>query len=346
MNKKTPIVLVYLGKKLPKYVLKNIEYLCQSFDGHNVYLVSDNPVSLQKAAKLGAKVWQCSNPELTWSEANEQLAYSKRFRNNFWFLTIGRFSSLLEFMESNRFESILHIEADVWISHNFPISKFRIIGSRIAYPLTNLDEGIASTLYIGSQQVLRNLVRFSVKSIKENPRSTDVTILGSFYRYDSDGTFILPSAIPNKKIFREYISQDAYEAMTRNYNIFEGVFDGSTMGIYFTGIDPRNAGGNRRIFEDQKNHALDCTKIKFSVNNQDESLHVSCELQEAEVFSLHIHSKDIRIFDCKNSFSRLSYLSSLNKDEPQNEFLGIYTFYILIRDLNYKFRMFVRRFIK
>lgn len=52
-----------------------------------------------------------------------------------------------------------------------------------------------------------------------------------------------------------------------------------------------------------------------------------------EVFSLHVHSKDIRMFRTKSNLNRLKQVSQFNQNNKRNEYLGLDSLNIFVKTL-------------
>jgi len=329
--------------KIPDYVFLNAKYLAENFPAHEVVVVTDSPIALKSLERRGVRGWLCSDPSESWAELWHSSEHNRDFRNDFWFKTVARFWSLSEYMSAHDYDAIIHVEADVWLSPSFPFAKFLDLGDKLAYPMKSLSEGLASTLYIGGRNSISVLIKHTNESFKENGKSTDVSVLGSFWKRHGELFYRLPSG-PNS-IFHHKLAaiKPTMESPAGNFEKFNGLFDASSLGIYFTGVDPRNSWGFRTIFKDDR-YEFDTRDLSISLKNN--SLWLIQHEHEYEVFSLHIHSKDKRFFNSIEVFDRLSQISGLNQHRQRNEFLGTLTIRIFLTTLIYAIKIQIKRVLK
>jgi len=211
--------------------------------------------------------------------------------------------------------------------------------AKIAYPLKSSSEGIASTLYISELSVLRGLITFSEESFVENPYSTDVTILGSFYRNFPGKFENLPTLPKGAAILRESKNQDLSDMLCANVEKYSGIFDASTLGIHYTGIDPRNNWGVRTLFK-TPDAPMDLRKAKFRIIKNLPYLETESCL--TPIYSLHVHSKDKRLFESHSYLKRMIKISSFSQQKIRNEFCGLKTFSILGKTLVVRLLIWIR----
>lgn len=318
--------MVYLGHA-PKYVFENLSYLNQVFPEYDIYLVSDtlqdNPVFKHHRINL----WLCQNPRDGWSLVSSISSHNRKFRNDFWFKTVARFFSLHEFMKTHG-GKLLHIEADVWLSENFPMSIFDSLGPVISYPLKNPTEGIASTLFIGSEELMGIFCRYIEVCFEHNSHSTDVGILGKFHSDYPELFLNLPTVSFQELLSARGQKEKSLALLSTNFHFFGGVFDASTLGIFFTGIDPRNNWGFRDLFVSQ-NHLID--PEQYDLQYSGGGLFYEFQGREVDVFSLHVHSKDLRMFNRSQTPLRLQEITSWDRSHRKREVVGYATVVIFAK---------------
>ena len=287
------IAVVYLGQKLPKYAIRNLRYLISSFPKENIFFISDNPKSLSLAAQTGVKTWMYVEDKSLRGEFESTSSLPLDFRNGFWYTTTLRFYALRDFMEMNPKESVLQVEADVWISQEFPFEKFRNLPSEaeIAFPLESSDTAAASILYLKDLEAANKLIRIT-KEYQQNSRNiSDMGILGSIFQNELMDVFILPTAPENSPSVTFTLDQRVRKEVYRNLQYFGGIFDSTTYGLYVFGEDPRNHRGKLITHRNQDKHLVQCSKSKFVIE------HDAFGLMETEFLpfhNLHVHSKDER----------------------------------------------------
>ena len=306
------ICLIYLGTKLPAYLMANIAYLHRTFPKEHIWLITDNKENIDIATDLGIRTWLCSNPLLSWeSLRNSEL--DLEFRNGFYSYALGRFFVLNEFMQKNPGQSALQIEADVWLAPNFPFKEISQITQEVAFPLERKDVVIPSTVFIKNFKASSNLLDFLTTALVSGATPIDMFLLSAYAKHFPHRVQILPSALTNLVGFNEDTDNYTKEQISRNNYIFGGIFDSSTWGQYLFGIDPKNYLGVLILFHNQKSHAINPSKYYFSLLDSG-SIEVSLGAKKTFLYSLHIHSKDLRIFQLGAShFIRKRILESHKK---------------------------------
>jgi hypothetical protein len=339
------LVFVYLGENLPKYVESNVRLVQERFPTYETVVLVDSSRLLEKYLKRDLPLYLVDNPALTWKSVKNRISYSEDFRDDFWFKTVARFAALRSYMKSNPNESILHIEADVLLSPSFPVDFFsQAVDISVAYPLTNSDQGVASTLYFRNLQSLENFLTYCEKAFEDNPEETDVSILGSYY-LKTEHCWIMPTAPSIHFDFNEHASEDTRLAMSENFNQVNGVFDASTWGQFFTGHDPKNSVGITPIFVNQKHHAICTENTKFIITPSGRIFAYTAN-EKFELFSLHVHSKNANILNYRYSTAYLAKLAAAQVGKPMYK-LNLFIFIKLLPNfLVYRIRLLARKYIK
>ena len=301
------IIFIYLGETLPKYVLQNMNLVSKRFPNLDIVFIGDTARVCSLVEKRGFRSWESPDPETTWVFNRNSLAHNPDFRDGFWFKTLARFYALSEFMKLEPSESALLIESDVWISPDFPFESFLFPEFDCAYPLANSNQGVASTFFIRNSNCMRNFLDFAEKSVLANPKSTDVTILGAYYKVGNINTRILPSAVSSSESFNSWVTEEDRNLLASKLIFSSGIFDASTWGQYLTGEDPRNAWGYRYLYSKQVRHPVNPAAHTFEALG--DGVVASIGNSNALVYSLHIHSKDVRVFS-KSKFLAKRVLES------------------------------------
>lgn len=286
------LVLIYLGNRVPKYVLKNYNLIRSNFPKNEVWLVVDSEKHFDKMSKSEILVWLA--PKISSYGENHNT-----YRNNFWIETRNRFFALEEFHKSFSDQSLLHIESDVIIFPEFPMNDIDNIHKSIAYPMSSPDVGIASVLYCKTVEATKFFSEFAFQEINDNPRVTDTEILGSFYKNYSDKALILRSGPDHFEAYN-YHNDGVNKSLSgekSEINNF-GIFDASTLGIHLCGTDPRNQFGISSVINPLNHHFLNVSRCKFEVIN--DHIYVTCGNETRVLYSLHNHSKNIKLFDTSN----------------------------------------------
>lgn len=320
---------MYLGE-IPRYVLANVKYLSETFPNHEIVLITDSDRNASLIESLGSTHWSCPDIRTTWKKVSDFSAHKAAFRNDFWFKTVARFYALYEYQSLQPDTPLLHVEADVWLSPRFPLHLFSDLKNKVAYPLKNSSEGIASTLFLSDLQATKALIGHTEQSFVKNKHSTDVSVLGSFYKDFPNLFENLPTLPFGDSILRKQSPEDLSELLGRNLEKYRGIFDASSLGIHYTGVDPRNNWGLRTLF-DSADSSMEFFDVLFTFDG--EVLRLRYRESTAEIFSLHIHSKDSRFFNVKLSPRRLTDISNFDQRVIRNEFDGFNTVLIFAKTL-------------
>lgn len=285
------IVLVYLGSYLPDYVILNLRRLIKLFPQYSVLILVDHDHDIDE--DLSNNLFKVSI-DSRWLSANDLTSSRLTFREGFWYKTLARFEALRVYSSLNPSLRILHVESDVWLSPSFPLSYFSVTNYEIAYPLANEYEGVASTLFLKNYEAIQNLCQLGKELFAHDQSLTDVILLGKHYRCFPDKVLILPTMTNFSPSFNIHVDGKLRDLMSKNVDGLPGIFDASTWGQFLTGKDPQNDFGFRIVFKYQRHHAIDPRPFSFSIDQG--RLFISFQNNKTEVFSLHIHSKDKRIF--------------------------------------------------
>jgi hypothetical protein len=268
-SQSVPLVLVQLGS-IPKYLKSNLRYLDATFPERRKVLISD----IESELWLSKLSFDLVNPDSLISEWPQHFMVSDRrqyFRNNFWFSTKARLMLLPKFMKQEGLERILHLENDVWLHPKFPFSFFEHLNYPLAFPRVDNARGIASTLFIQGEEGVEILER----ACRVWASSSDMQILGN----------ILNS---NAKVL-ELASTNALDKVSPN----SWIFDGAKLGMYLFGSDPRNSKGLIKRFSQSLMGDLEIHQKMFLEAGE---LVLGNRKDKYRIASLHIHSKDKRIF--------------------------------------------------
>ena len=268
------------------------------FPDYDVVLLTDH---LHLMGKINGLILFQYQRDQKWLTVEAGLKHSKKFRNNFWFLTIARFLALEQYLALNP-EEIINIESDVILSGDFPFEKFSSLKSHIAFPLVSENRGIASTVYIRNLSAANKIVNTTIKKIHENPFTTDMEILKNLYDDDPINVYPLPMGPTPNYFFKKSISKELVMHNEVALGHFEGIFDGASIGIFISGIDPRNNRGWRTLRHEVEENYLNLSEIQFEFSKSRNfiNLIVPNTTIMIPIYSLHIHSKDIRFFSKAN----------------------------------------------
>lgn len=279
VSQKPKLVFVFLGsKKIPKYARLNLTLIRKTFPDIEMVLISDN-IRNGNLVK-GISVYLVPRLNQLWPEIHQTISHDLAFRNGFWFSSIARFMAIKQWMSKGNEGPIIHLELDVLMSPGFPISLFENITEDLAYTLASPSEGSAAVLFIKDFAAISKLVLVAEDIFSKQPGATDMTILRNIYDDQIMPIKILPSipvgsTDPND-LFSEYI------------------FDPSSWGMYLLGQDPRNHRGSLILNRSELHHFVQ--PREFVIQYKSSELFVENLLCSKQLVSLHVHSKDLRVF--------------------------------------------------
>jgi hypothetical protein len=287
------VALVYLGQKPPKYLFDNLKHIRAQFPSINLVFISDSVAGINRARRLGVKGWLYKENIQEKKQFQNNSKLPMDFRGGFWYSTTARFFALEAYLQEHPTESLLQIEADVWISPNFPFEKFETLPEdvEIMFPLETSKTGAASILYLKNHEAGRRFSREVRRIMLQDANATDMTILGQLSKEHTLNCSILPVLPRDSDAINPEASAEIIETITLSLDYFGGVFDSLTYGLYLAGEDPRNYRGIRYRYRRQPSHLVYCDKLSFQV--RDDGIYLIGK-ESLPLFNLHVHSKDRR----------------------------------------------------
>lgn len=325
------IVFAHFNSPLPKHLTLNLKRTIQLFPQHEIHLVTNwNPASIQ-INKL--KVFSYK-PSTRWLELEGTLSHDREFRNNFWFTSVARFLALAEFSQTHNRE-MLHIESDVIISHDFPFSDFSKISALFSFPVVNNFMGIASCLFIKNSEAADYLSKLTISMAKKDSHVTDMHVLGEITKKDSYYFQLLPTSPPLKKALSS-ASKSHLDRVYKSSLLFKGFFDGRDLGMYLFGDDPRNKRGFSFVRKFDTRFYLDASELSFILNNDRDFPYMFDPFKNTyiPIFTLHIHSKNLKLFNLASSQKVIRKAIRDSKKGPETKFYPT----ILFRNLTHSVR--------
>ncbi len=289
------LVVIFFGNKIPKYVLMNLRYLKINFPKYQLQLITDSQEVCQAAESIGVKVWRTSDVREQVESKLRNSSLDLKFREGFWVYTVGRFFVLKDFMEAHRDRSVLQIEADVLLLPNFPMDKVSTLKASIAFPVSQENLAVPSTIFLRDQESAHDLQEFAEKCMARGEAYDDCRILGLYGERYPDRTYILPSNFKSDCSYNSSVPAKTRRKMCENLDEFNGFFDGSSWGQFISGTDPANAWGVSFRYRNQRHQAINPTKCKISFDPET-YIEATCKDEVAKIFSLHVHSKNSRYF--------------------------------------------------
>ncbi len=288
--------------------MQNYFTISQNFPKYEVWFIVDDEMNHQRLRKRGVNSW------LAPREVSPNLPGRSSYRNGFWINTTNRFLAMNHFHQSKPDLSLLQVESDVILSKKFPMDSFVGIESRIAYPLSSPDVGLASTLWCRDADATSYLAGFALKCISENSLVTDTDILGLLVKSAPEDVLLLRSGLDDLDVYRNNKDWNVKSLQGSEHPINSlGVFDASSLGIHLCGSDPRNSFGVSRVFSPLPHHFMNLKALNFHI--EDNEIFLSTNYESRLIYSLHNHSKNSRYFSGDFVQILSSYLPRRDKGE-------------------------------
>ena len=291
------IVFVHFGPRLPKYLLLNLKRTCDSLPSAQITLITDQVHQIE----LGRENFRIHLMHLSdeYSILNLGLSHRKDFRNNFWFSSLARLVALSDYVIATQ-TPVLHIESDVIISKDFPVSKFALLDRQFAYTLIGPQSAVASVMWIANHDAAVFLKNFIIASVVDDPNTTDMKILGKLQAQNPDLVRSLASFPVGETSAYSGLNSKITEDFLYTENLFGGFFDAADIGQYLLGDDPRNHRGFKVLRRQLTSSFLSPRSLHYSYSSVREFLDIPMG-ENTSLYSLHIHSKNQKAFGSNSS---------------------------------------------
>ncbi len=292
MNNNEDLYFVFLGDRLPKYVIPSLR-IAVRHSGMNVNLIGDADLK-NKLDKYNVNFIDTATfyDNTEFLKMSRNVSANHRFRNGFWLKTVERFFVLEKFMKFRGINSLVHAELDQLL---FGVDVFtrelRSLGKDGLYvSLHNPEEAIASLVYIQNPETLSSLLDYAQEKIF----STEMYLISAWGNDNPEKIFGLPT------LATEIYSDCRLKNIEiLNVNKLQGIVDAAQIGQWVAGIDPRNVPIRNRPFNNyvtpRKPFMLSeehLQSLTFTFDEQKNTLLVKYLDQDPiRIFNLHIHSK-------------------------------------------------------
>jgi hypothetical protein len=278
----TTVILVCLIN-FQNYIINNIEQLIRLKHKKIVIIISENLLSNFDCVKDNIELITTNNLEDTYN-FYDNTTLDKTFRSGFWTLTSERFFYIYEYMKKYNVKDVIHLENDVLLYYNCDILINSFNNNYMYLPFDTYKRNIASIMYIPNHDIF--------KIILDNYQ---------FNLNDMENFSIIKqktNLIDNFPIFINYEDQnDEIKFVSKNYNIFNFIFDAAAIGQYLGGIDPRNCADNTIGFINET-CIIKYNDYKFLWINIDGIRKPFIIINDVKIpiFNLHIHCKNLEKF--------------------------------------------------
>jgi hypothetical protein len=285
------IVFVHLNTPIPIYLKHNLIHTRNIFPKEKIILISN----IDQKPIPGVKLEILDEPKYS-KQLSETLSHPKAFRHNFWHSSIARFTYILNYQKKIK-RRILHLESDVLVARDFPLLKFADMSvNKIAFPILAKKRGVASVFYSGSQKTLEKFVLFSISEVLRNSRTTDMIVLRNYFNIYPSDVKLLPAGPYRKEYYSNAILNDIFPEIKKGILEFEGIFDGSDLGIYFFGTNPWNNQGVSILKKEIPETYTKMAKFKIEFNCSRDFFDLIIHDHKIPIYNMHISSKRERLF--------------------------------------------------
>ncbi len=292
MNNSEDLYFVFLGDRLPKYVIPSLK-IAVRHSGMNVNLIGDADLK-NKLDKYNVNFIDTATfyDNTEFLKMSRNVSANHKFRNGFWLKTVERFFVLEQFMKFQGINSLVHAELDqLLFGVDIFTKSMRYIDKDGLYvSLHKSEEVIASLVYIQNPETLTSLLQYAQKRMFSN----EMNLISDWGNDNPDKIFGLPT-----------LASEIYSVSNlKNIEIISlhnlgGIVDAAQIGQWVAGIDPRNVTIRNRpvnnFIDSPKPFMLKGDHLKgltFIFDEDESTLFLQyLDNNPIRIFNLHIHSK-------------------------------------------------------
>lgn len=294
MNNLPELVFVFLGEKLPRYVLPSLQ-LASRYSGLSVTFALNAKAKVQNIPKgISTICIEDFYDGSHFQEASEKILFSHSYRAGFWLKTLERLFVVEQLGRLSRAPQLLHAELDQLIFRaDILADKLRASPRQgVFLPFHDSNRALASILYSNSSEALAALVN-SVTSGK--PQANEMTLLADFAKEHPEIVHTLPTYASLNRAGGAAIREHPYMTLQET----GGVVDAAQLGQWIGGIDPHNQSFMTALLNkhcDLDNPDLlsrtELEKLRFELDDRSGTLTIhGIEGASTVAFNLHLHSK-------------------------------------------------------
>lgn len=182
-NNDLPLVWIEWGRKIPRYLVNNINLHINMFPEQQQFLLSDFQTTRIEHTGVISQFSLDKIPHSDFLMRFDEISsskISKYSQKNFWIGTTRRFFLLHDFMQHFRLTKAIHVESDNVILDLQEVRKYCQQGVwSLAYPMQSKSLGCGSIFIVQNIDGLREFLGFILDNWAD-PMSNDMTLLGSF----------------------------------------------------------------------------------------------------------------------------------------------------------------------
>ena len=292
------LAFVHLGTAIPEFLQLNITRTLKLFPDVQVRLICDShsyPEKWTCPFSPNFKILLWSRNLLTEEEVGiiENLDNDSVFRKGYWTHTIERLFALSLLFEESK-GPVLHIESDILLFPDFPWSRFEQDLPALIWGSARTGEDIGAIFYVSNGDSMKKFVSSAFRLLTNSPRHTDMSLLYEIRQNREIDVGIFPYF--HESISRKTESGEVERDRITLRSVFGGYFDIAPLGIWLTGIDPRNTYGFQVLRDEEhlRNSGY------YSVVPTSTSLLLDekgcLKVDDYPIYTLHIHAKINKLF--------------------------------------------------
>ena len=307
------LIYVYFGPSLPRHVSANITRNAVLFPSLRHVLVTDRRVHRRFPEAVETLIVPAPD-RLTDSPVNAD------FRGGFWVHTLSRLRVLAKVHDLVGEIPILQVEGDVVLFKNFPFESLHGQNKAQWTPLNDSSD-VAALMYFPSRELTHQFCVLLEKELNRWKGHTDMTILRSVSKLMGDRHHYLPlwkSQLP---------SADRLPDRFLSKNVSDVIFDAATIGMWLTGQDPRNTRGRTVLHREVPDHLVNPSVVRYEWDCRGWPIMIAGNTR-ADLCNLHVHSKNMKLFEIDNSLSLQDYIRASVNTKERLEKLSIRSLFV------------------
>jgi hypothetical protein len=213
----------------------------------------------------------------------------KKFWSGFWKNTSKRHFYLYSYMKKYDRKNVIHIENDIMVYANLNEVFQNYDKSKTLVTMHNPNLGIPGIIYIPEH------IKYEKFITNHLHDKDDMINISHFYNNNREICDTFPTIKENEV-------QKVNEMHTKNFNTFNCIFDGASIGQYLGGVDPRICNN------DVKSYINPSCDINYSLykffwvkdNNELYAPYIKIGDEIVKIVNLHIHCKSLADFMSDN----------------------------------------------
>lgn len=328
------LIFCHIGSPLPSHLIENILRTRKLFPNLPIHLIKSHEFNVSqelcKIPQLGTFDLENINE---YQELLRNSTLDLNFRRGFWRATLERLFAISAHAMIQSQGPFLHIESDVLLMKTFPFAELQT-NKNPTWSFYNELRDVASLLYLPSSETAQWLLLELKRELSKNPSHTDMTILKSVSQSNPNIIRYFPMGMSFLRNENSTTAFSELESINSRTIEIDGIFDSAAIGMWLTGMDPRNNYGHTKYFDtsfiDNGDSWIDPSKLKFDFEKKYEVYVVSPQ-EGIPIHSLHVHSKDVSIFQSED-LNNCDFVAYYKHGTSSMAKFSFSTFVSLLRD--------------